>query len=344
MFAVRIEDDRGQKYRLIGFAALVRDPRWPDPRYRAAVERAMLAARAMRSRRRWRSLRSTREDVHVALFVALMVLGVWVTVSIANPTTFVALAFLIPVSLVVLTVVKEHRVGRGEAAHEIGGVLLADSICPACGYGLGEQRPDVRGLIVCPECSAAWRGERIGRRRIFDEGRPGGAAALSRTALVPFLVRGRMLKDDTGAERCPIAGRLRYEVRAETRPELRNRLLRARADLLRVDMVTRSLLAAPLILITPALLLFVAVPGLPMVIVAVYTVCAPVFLAQGICIIRGDNPPRPTRLREVMTRHALCPSCAQDLAGRPLDEHRCATCPVCGGVWRVPDGNEGTEP
>ncbi len=40
----------------------------------------------------------------------------------------------------------------------VRGAMLRQGHCPHCGYGLRGVPASAEGLVVCPECSAAWRG------------------------------------------------------------------------------------------------------------------------------------------------------------------------------------------
>lgn len=39
---------------------------------------------------------------------------------------------------------------------------LQQGRCPSCGFSLGGLEPDGEGRVRCPECSAAWRADRLG--------------------------------------------------------------------------------------------------------------------------------------------------------------------------------------
>lgn len=45
---------------------------------------------------------------------------------------------------------------------QITELYLASGQCPACGYAITGQHPERDGCLVCPECGASWRAERVG--------------------------------------------------------------------------------------------------------------------------------------------------------------------------------------
>lgn len=44
-----------------------------------------------------------------------------------------------------------------DRARDTGRACLISGWCPGCGYSVTDLAPDERGLIVCPECEAAWK-------------------------------------------------------------------------------------------------------------------------------------------------------------------------------------------
>jgi hypothetical protein len=66
------------------------------------------------------------------------------------PTAAAALAWRLS-----LGAIRRRRAGPLVAGY------LASARCGACGYALAGLPPAADGCVVCPECSAAWRAERI---------------------------------------------------------------------------------------------------------------------------------------------------------------------------------------
>jgi len=51
---------------------------------------------------------------------------------------------------------------RRSIAPRIASVYLRSGQCASCGYALESLEPEADGCVLCPECNAAWRQERIG--------------------------------------------------------------------------------------------------------------------------------------------------------------------------------------
>lgn len=56
--------------------------------------------------------------------------------------------------------------------------ILAEGLCPSCGYNLHGLAADAGGCVACSECGAAWKRERILRSAAFEEGAEMGRAPL----------------------------------------------------------------------------------------------------------------------------------------------------------------------
>lgn len=69
------------------------------------------------------------------------------------------IAPLIPALLAWLALLGYIRRRRGDRIIEI---YLTAGRCPACGYLLENLPTHADGCMVCPECEAAWRAERVG--------------------------------------------------------------------------------------------------------------------------------------------------------------------------------------
>jgi len=51
---------------------------------------------------------------------------------------------------------------RRSKFHKISSIHLEKGRCAACTYRLEELPPESDGCVVCPECNAAWKHDRIG--------------------------------------------------------------------------------------------------------------------------------------------------------------------------------------
>jgi len=51
---------------------------------------------------------------------------------------------------------------RVSRADRIIGIYLSAGRCASCGYALESLEPEADGCVVCPECHAAWKADRVG--------------------------------------------------------------------------------------------------------------------------------------------------------------------------------------
>lgn len=51
---------------------------------------------------------------------------------------------------------------RQQRFPKIAQIHLDHGHCAACGYSLSDLNPEADGCLVCPECNAAWRRDRVG--------------------------------------------------------------------------------------------------------------------------------------------------------------------------------------
>ncbi len=65
-------------------------------------------------------------------------------------------AFATAAWVLVLPEIRRRRFGR------ISEIYLDAGRCAGCGYELKDLTPEGDGCVVCPECHAAWRADRLG--------------------------------------------------------------------------------------------------------------------------------------------------------------------------------------
>jgi hypothetical protein len=51
---------------------------------------------------------------------------------------------------------------RSYRFHKIASIYLQRGCCPSCGYILKGLNPETDSCVLCPECNAAWKNERLG--------------------------------------------------------------------------------------------------------------------------------------------------------------------------------------
>lgn len=216
---------------------------------------------------------------------------------------------------------------------------VRDGRCAACGYPLAGVREAADGCLECPECSAAWRGERsrcpalggADHRRL----RRGRLRAVARFSTpTPYLDhRGR-----------------------DTNPVLYRPCKRPEGDYLaRCDDAARAIYApvrrwglvlAALVLALGAWLFMLVLNaarepgGVGASLYAVLPVMAvSIFLA--FLLRSGDVLVRRIAIERETLARGLCPSCWELLEGLARGEDGCTTCPECGSSWRLPERARG---
>lgn len=159
----RVEDDRGRPCGL-GFSERVGVA--TDPARRAVLQKGQAALEYRQS------LRDTPICSTIAIvFVILAFLGIvpiaafsWHRVQI--PVVIFVLSPLgIGVTAAAIGAFIQWRRARAMRGPMALRVVLSGGLCPSCGYDLLDLPEDSEGLVVCPECSAAWRSGRIDRSR-----------------------------------------------------------------------------------------------------------------------------------------------------------------------------------
>lgn len=74
------------------------------------------------------------------------VMPVWVSVVVSTALWFATLGW-----------VRQHKFSK------IAGIHLRHGRCAGCAYSLTDLPAGDDACVVCPECNAAWRAERVGR-------------------------------------------------------------------------------------------------------------------------------------------------------------------------------------
>lgn len=221
--------------------------------------------------------------------------------------------------------------------------LLFAGRCASCGYDLRQQTDDSDGLRVCPECSAAWHGTRVGTalppetELMLRADTPGDSPPVF-TNLLRSARRSGAVADDRDRS-VPIVhytlpGLDSWMPEAEVAP-MRLRVRRATAAgrvgcglmflLFLVWMVgsqiVNMMLGGPMHAILP---LFIIICGCGPMSITVYRLWT------------GRSGGTSRTIASVLKDHSICPSCTTNLAGIMPESDGCAICPSCRAAWKIP--------
>ncbi|MCL4741201.1 MAG: hypothetical protein KJZ54_03270 [Phycisphaerales bacterium] len=213
--------------------------------------------------------------------------------------------------------------------------VVRAGFCPSCDYRIDEIEASADGMLVCPECGAAWRTDRrVVRTAPGDADRRRAIRSRLRPVLRPGPLRPRLdhrsrpaslviyrpmsrLASDYGAA-CDDAARAIFGQVAGRGLKLAALLVLAGFGLFVVMLlIGRSTAVTPrwvylLIPVMAGLLFF----GF--------------LFRSGDVLIDGDTIERETLAR------GLCPGCWELLYGIEPDADGATPCPECGAAWRVP--------
>ncbi len=347
-------DDRGETRPVIGVTALYNDPRMGDPAFASVIERAVrLKLAGMRV--------GLGIGIAVAASLTLMLLPVILRGRLGfNIPPYVGGAF----PAIVSVIFTQWNLRRTEKlrAPELARILLADALCPSCGYGLADLPHEHDRCIVCPECGSAWRADRILREAHYKENpkdmpNARGLSVLWRDGIGTGALR---IKDDAGTEQPLASPRLRREI-AAAEGDRKSRLIAAAKRNRRCGRVVRWGIAAFYASIACAIVYFAfgiaariasmnVVP--PSSIKLVAFLIGAIMLAFAVCFLRGSAGVNARHVRREMLLKGLCPSCAADMPHEPSapqgqdtgspnhtpapSPQESATCPECRARWTGP--------
>lgn len=328
----RAVDDRGRPVRRLSIKDLKRAARSDHPGL------AMLANR-LRAAIRSESRRNTPD--RVVLMVSLTI-GVLVGNAVLM-TTLISwyrlrgsgLAVLSLLGLIAVANLMLRCYVRRGAMASLARTAVAEGACGSCAFSLrgAPQEPD--GMIVCPECGAAWRAERVVApywdRPAFPVLRRRFLAWITPGVRNPGLL---FAPDDRGRYvQCPDSRlmRVRPALLDGVPPEERRELRRA---MRRVGRWRRVLLLLALSWIPGTLFygwweLYQA-EGIGVWIHLAVTV--PIALVV-LAIPAGSAFGGPHGTSRVTARRGRCGSCLESLDGAPVDSENRRICRRCGAAW-----------
>ena len=153
-----IRDNAGVARELVRRAALRSDDRMADPVFAEIVANADAAGEALGM--------PTAELVLGFAGVLGANVTHFVMIAAMGPRTPSALVFVVWVAATAVLVLAARRRRLRRAARDVADILLHNGLCAACAYSLRGHYGE-GGIVVCPECGAAWRDDRVVLRHEF---------------------------------------------------------------------------------------------------------------------------------------------------------------------------------
>jgi uncharacterized Zn finger protein (UPF0148 family) len=226
--------------------------------------------------------------------------------------------------------------------------FLLEGRCPACTYPVRGVPATADGCVVCPECSAAWRRERVGETRAVPESvrrygrriaRPNEAERWlgpPRMALVTTDGRGRAVSVID-----PLLRRLDRAVAARIGE---GRVRGVRSAMRRAH--RRSGLAGGVVmaLALPSFIFMLfarrAATGFVDTAISIATFCFMVWMVWHLgrmlyAMIWGEAAIKADRAAQVLLENRVCPGCCAPLDGVQPGKDGLVECGECGAAWAV---------
>lgn len=329
-------DDRARPIRRLDRRDLVRASRSDNPGL-AMLARRLAASIKSETRRTTPDRLAIGVVMTIGVLLAYGFLGATATALFGLSGAGVGLVLLVGL-IVLANRVYAAYVRRG-ALSQIARTAVAEGVCGSCAFSLQGAPEGPNGCLVCPECGAAWRSERVVMP--YWE-RP--VVPVLRWTLAGWLVPGVRVRgalfapDDRGRFVQSPDSRLmlvRPELLAEIGADERRRLRRA---MRRVGRAQRIAFMIGLIWL-PALLFWlcwtICTEGSLSAAAGLLGIAAPIGVAV-LCIPLGSAFGGPHRTARVLTAHARCGSCLHPLHDAPTDADGRRICPRCGAAWLTP--------
>lgn len=234
-----------------------------------------------------------------------------------------------------------RRMARRRVPGAIAGTAVAEGYCGACGYDLQAAVAAEDGCLVCPECGAAWRAERV----TVPHWENGAARTIQRrrnwvvTLFGLVQPRSKRVTPDDRGRFTPVVDTRLWVMPIERREQMEAKERRALVRELRgVGGLMRWLmaLAAALVVMASGLLIADSMRG-PKGLEALLVMAGAVALGAvvGAGILTTDSYVSARRVAEVMREHGRCATCARTLIDLTPAADRCVACPDCGASWRI---------
>ncbi len=328
-----LPDDRGAIVSLLSIRDLKGGGDGPSGPRAALATHLKAAVRAEARRFNFRSL-----------VRGLLFLVIWVTVLILiNRTALRQTPFVRDIAFwggLVAVVVISRSDARRQFSRQLSATAVAEGICGSCAYSLQSLAPEADGCVVCPECGAAWRRERITRPH-WESGRPRAAPQPAWwwrfiTATPPE--SQRLAPDDRGRFVAILDSRL-LALPSARRRDMGPELVRSiRRRVREIGLAARTLVAIPLFLLAALCLwgLITAVQEAKEPLwIALTAGLAGLFSLAGAGVLVGHRFIHPRAAAGAIWEFRFCAACAQPLAGLMPEADGCVTCPGCGAGWRA---------
>jgi len=231
------------------------------------------------------------------------------------------------------------------AAKNISVSAVAEGVCGSCTYTLKDIVAEPDGCVVCPECGAAWRAERIVRphwdldQSPFTDYQP---PWIQRFFLAIPRTRDQLAPDDRGRYVRILDARLRLVAPAQRLALGSARIKELKRLTFRIGLVLRCLMSV----IPFGISAMLVVGGVYGVVTAsrrddVYWISGLtggfglIMFLVGLATIFSLSFRGPKRVTATFREHSICGCCGQDLAGFPADGMGMTSCPVCRSGWRL---------
>lgn len=155
----RATDDNGQAYTPTPISELSRYAESAESRLATRTLARTLRRVVKEESKRWTPKRAF-VNIAMSLFVLVLLFGtMFVFRGMLNGA-----GLLVVIVLVIAGVISiDRRIAQRMMQQGIGATIVAHGLCARCAYSLQGLEPDEGGVVLCPECGAAWRLERVTR-------------------------------------------------------------------------------------------------------------------------------------------------------------------------------------
>jgi Zn-finger nucleic acid-binding protein len=312
-------DDAGNPVTVLNEAAFVGWPVATDWRLRVLCERLELMVR--------RRMKFINYVFGIPAFAITMV-GVMLARGFVPQIPFIVL--LLGVSLLEIPFIRfVYRLALRPAQRAIADTILAEGLCPSCGYNFVGLDLSA-ALFHCPECGAAWNASRIQRLAPFE----GEAQGIGLRELFRQMQQGdrNIVKDDRGRRTKLVHPRLRDHIRT-TDPAYNARAIQARKRMALSGAWIRWPVGTGFIALGVFVGYLVLGVGGSLRASGSLLFAFAFTIGFGIWILRSNFCYSPRAIVEAMKHVGLCPSCGADLASVSPDAEGVRMCPLCYGAW-----------
>ena len=267
--------------------------------------------------------------------------GLVTMTSFALLGTGAAMWVIVPLNLCFFVVVITFSMRRWrKAMPNLTRIFIEEGICAGCAYTLESLEESDDGMLVCPECSAAWRRDRVLRFA------PIAKLANPRTLIgevthftrqITQGVQRRGIRDDRDSPRVVIALHAARKLRpARDHRQRLNAAVKTLRPLGRGNRVGLGVLFAfvSVFFLVPLVrnALFGVPPGLSSVLLALLGLFQ---ILLAVSTLQGDTGRSSRDVWREFIKHDLCPSCAADLRDLSPADDGCTPCHQCSAAWRM---------